>query len=71
MDGIAARPPGQAVAPPCLLCGRPAALIGVFILHDQPGRWLAYGQCRRHPANQATIDAVDERLGWHLGAKGN
>jgi hypothetical protein len=58
-------------APPCLLCGHPAAFIGIFSPHDQPRQLLANGQCRRHPANQATIDAVDERIGSHLVAERN
>jgi hypothetical protein len=71
MDGTAGRPPGQAIAPPYLLCGRPAVLIGVFTSHDQPSRLLTYGLCRRHPVNRATIDAIDERIDSHLVAERN
>ena len=60
-----------AVAPPCILCGRSAALLGVFAPHDQPGRLLAYGLCGAHPINQSTVDRVDERIGRHLDAERN
>jgi hypothetical protein len=54
VDGTAARPPVQAVASPCLLCGRRAAFIGNFRPNDRPRQRRAYGLRRRHMVNQTT-----------------
>ena len=42
-----------------------------FSPHDQPHRLMAYGLCRRHRLNQATVDAIDERVGAQLAAEQN